>query len=238
MSLQTVAVFLAAALALPLWATEPAGSPPAAAVAYLATLRNGFSIRHQRSELRDAGITRLYTSPDNFVEVPTADIVSIEAEEPVPKVPQEQPAVASADVPQLVTAAGDKHRIDPDFIRSVIRAESGFNPRAVSSKGALGLMQLMPETAQRLGVLNPFEPGANIDAGTKYLRDLLLQYHGDVAKALAAYNAGPQRVVQYNGVPPYRETRSYVRRVITDYNHAKRSQAKASSADSEKNSSK
>ena len=212
---------LAVTLALPAWAADPPGQPkPAAAPAYLALLRNGFSIRHQRSEVRGGSVTRLYTSADNFVDVPSAEIASIEKEE-VPPEPQPAPAL---EIPRLVDLASDKHQVDAEFISSVIRAESGFNPRAQSPRGAQGLMQLMPQTALELGVRNPFEPGANIDGGTKYLRGLLLQYHGDVAKALAAYNAGPQRVTQYGGVPPYSETRAYIRRVINDYNHAKRSQ--------------
>lgn len=213
---------LTVTLLLPAWAADPPAQPKSpVAPASLALLRNGFSIRHQRSEVRDGGVTRLYISAENFVDVPTAEIASIEKEDVLP----EPPPAPALDIPQLVDVASDRHQLDADFILSVIRAESGFNPRAQSPKGALGLMQLMPETALQLGVRNPFEPGANIDGGTKYLRDLLLQYHGDVAKALAAYNAGPQRVAQYGGVPPYRETRAYVRRVITDYNRAKRSQA-------------
>jgi len=111
--------------------------------------------------------------------------------------------------------------VDPDLIRSVIKAESGFNPRAVSPKGAQGLMQLMPSTANQLGVKDAFAPGENIEGGTRYLRDLLVLYKNDMAKALAAYNAGPQRVAQYHGVPPYRETHAYVVRVIKDFNRTK-----------------
>ncbi len=208
-------------LALPAWCADPAvpRKPPAARVAYLAVLRNGFSIQHLRSEVREGGITRLYTTGDDFVDVPTAQIASIETQELPP-----EPATAPTTIPQLVDLASAKHKVDADFIRSVIRAESNFNLRAVSPKGAQGLMQLMPQTALQLGVQDAFEPEANIDAGTHYLRELLLQYHGDVAKALAAYNAGPHRVDQYRGVPPYRETRAYVRRVINDYNRSKSSQ--------------
>ena len=103
----------------------------------------------------------------------------------------------------------------------MIRAESSNNPRAVSPKGAKGLMQLMPQTASALGVKDSFDPADNVDGGVRYLRDLLLQYNGDAAKALAAYNAGPHRVQQYGGVPPYRETHAYVARVINDYNRKK-----------------
>ena len=211
-------------LALPCWSAEPAVpiKTPAARVAYVAVLRNGFSIQHLRSEVRDGGITRLYTSADGFVDVQTSQITSIETQE-LPPEPPAAVSLATPTIPQLVDLASDKHQVDADFIRSVIRAESNFNLRAVSPKGAQGLMQLMPQTASKLGVQDAFEPGANIDAGTRYLRGLLLQYHGDAAKALAAYNAGPQRVAQYHGVPPYRETRAYVRRVINDYNKSKAS---------------
>ncbi len=207
-------------LVLPAWCADPPlpAKPPAARVAYLAVLRNGFSIQHLRREVREGGITRLYTAGDDFVDVGTAQIAAIETLELPPEPP---PASATPTVPQLVDLASDRHRLDADFIRSVIRAESNFNLRAVSPKGAQGLMQLMPQTAVQLGVQDAFDPAANIEGGTRYLRELLLQYHGDVAKALAAYNAGPQRVAQYHGVPPYRETRAYVRRVINDYNRAK-----------------
>jgi len=100
----------------------------------------------------------------------------------------------------------------------VIRAESGFNVRAVSPKGAQGLMQLMPQTASQLGVHNAFDPQANVEGGTRYLRELLERYNFDLIKALAAYNAGPQRVEQYGGVPPYYETKAYVARIVRDYN--------------------
>jgi soluble lytic murein transglycosylase-like protein len=121
----------------------------------------------------------------------------------------------------LVSGAGERHQIDPAFINSVIRAESAFNNRAVSRKGAQGLMQLMPQTANQLGVKNPFDPNANVEGGTKYLRELLEKYNFDVAKALAAYNAGPHRVDQYRGVPPYYETQTYIARIIRDFNRQK-----------------
>jgi soluble lytic murein transglycosylase-like protein len=132
-----------------------------------------------------------------------------------------QPVLDRASLGKLVNGAGERHQIDPDFINSVIRAESGFNSRAVSKKGAQGLMQLMPQTASQLGVTNSLDPNANIEGGTKYLRELLEKYNFDVAKALAAYNAGPRRVEQYKGVPPYYETRAYIARIIRDFNRQK-----------------
>ena len=117
--------------------------------------------------------------------------------------------------------ASEQTQLDPDLIASVIRAESGFNPHAVSHKGAQGLMQLMPQTASNLGVTNPFDPSANVEGGSRYLRELLDRYNSNLVKALAAYNAGPQRVAQYNGVPPYRETQVYVARIVRDFNRKK-----------------
>jgi hypothetical protein len=131
------------------------------------------------------------------------------------------PAISRADLNHVVSGAGERHQIDPDFLNSVIRAESGFNNRAVSKKGAQGLMQLMPQTASQLGVTNSFDPNANVEGGTKYLRELLEKYNFDVVKALAAYNAGSKRVDQYHGVPPYYETQAYIARIIRDYNRQK-----------------
>ena len=128
---------------------------------------------------------------------------------------------AEDPIQNWIASAASRHQIDPDFVASVVKAESGFNPTAVSPKGAQGLMQLMPETAAKLGVENVLDPAANVEGGTKYLRQLLDQYAGDAVKALAAYNAGPQRVEQYGGIPPYRETRAYITRIIDDYNRKK-----------------
>jgi soluble lytic murein transglycosylase-like protein len=113
-------------------------------------------------------------------------------------------------IEQYATANG----VSPELVRAVIQAESGFNPRAVSPKGAMGLMQLMPATARELGVENPFQPADNIRGGVTYLARLLTRYDQNVELALAAYNAGPASVERYgNRVPPYRETRDYVRRI-------------------------
>lgn len=143
---------------------------------------------------------------------------------------------ASGDLPvegpfqNLIARAASRYQIDPDFVASVVRFESGFDPTAVSPKGAQGLMQLMPETAAMLGVENVLDPAANVWGGTKYLRQLLDQFAGDEAKALAAYVAGPQLVEQYGGIPPYGETRAYVTRIIEDYNRKKLQQQEHSRA--------
>jgi len=217
----------------------------------LAVLQNGFSIRHEHREVMGS-ITRLYIGADNtsYVDVPTAQIEHFERDL-TPVAPPEKKgetekknvaaapspvlrALAPAPVPmtaltlnQAINSASDRTQIDPDLISSVIHAESGFNPHAVSPKGAQGLMQLMPKTAANLGVANAFDPGANVDGGTRYLLELLELYKFDLQKALAAYNAGPLRVQQYRGVPPYHETRAYVARIIRDFNNKKLAEQKA-----------
>jgi soluble lytic murein transglycosylase-like protein len=112
-----------------------------------------------------------------------------------------------------IAEAAEQYGLDPILIRAVIHAESAFNPFAVSSAGALGLMQLMPEMAQEMDVLDPFDPRQNILGGSRYLRDLMDLHHGDVTLAVASYNAGPGAVARYGGIPPYRETRNYVNAV-------------------------
>ena len=134
------------------------------------------------------------------------------------------------NITAVVKDASGRYQLDPDLVDSVIKAESGFNVRARSPKGAQGLMQLMPGTATQLGVPNAYDPQANVDGGTKYLRELLERYNFDLVKALAAYNAGPQRVERFGGVPPYYETRAYVARIVRDFNKKKLAQQKAVAA--------
>ena len=197
----------------------------------LARLRNGFTIRHERRTIV-GNSTRLFLANDNasFVDIPTASIEGFERDDspaPSPLVPASETTALPAVKPQLsdvVQSASDRYRLDPDLVNSVIHAESGFNPRAISNKGAQGLMQLMPQTASKLGVSNRLDPQQNVEGGTRYLRELLELYNFDLVKALAAYNAGPHRVEQYGGVPPYRETRAYVSRIVRDYNRKKTSQ--------------
>ena len=121
----------------------------------------------------------------------------------------------------MISKAGASHNLDVDLLASVVRAESGGNIHAVSRTGAQGLMQLMPGTAAQLGVADSFRADQNINGGTAYLDALLVRYHDNLALALAAYNAGPAAVDKYHGVPPYRETRIYVARVIREFNRRK-----------------
>ncbi len=222
-------VACAAALILLAW--------PAAA-AELAVLRNGFSIRHDHHKIM-GDTTRLFTTADesSFTDVPTAEITGFEKDLslPVPPPANVTPAPAQSaaarhapvDLDQVVNSASAAYHLDPDLVNSVIHAESGFNSHAVSPKGARGLMQLMPSTASALGVRDAFDPEANVGGGSRYLRELLERYNFDLVKALAAYNAGPERVEQYRGVPPFHETRAYVARIVHDYNRKKIAQEKA-----------
>jgi soluble lytic murein transglycosylase-like protein len=205
--------------------------------AEVAVLKNGFSIKHERRELLGE-VTRLYVTRDgsSFVDVPTSEIEHFEAapdELPVgsPSTGSRPaaafPARPSSDLSAVVNEASGRYRLDPDLVNSVIKAESDFQVRAVSPKGAQGLMQLMPGTASQLGVSNAFDPQANVEGGTRYLRELLERYNFDLVKALAAYNAGPQRVEQFGGVPPYYETRAYVARIVKDFNKKKIAEGKA-----------
>jgi soluble lytic murein transglycosylase-like protein len=118
---------------------------------------------------------------------------------------------------RIVRDAAARHDVDPALVKAVISTESGWNPQAVSRKGAVGLMQLIPGTAQRFGVNNSFDPAQNVEGGTTYLKALLDRYNGDLSKSLAAYNAGEHAVDMHGGVPAYRETQQYVRKVTDAY---------------------
>ena len=226
----------------------------------VAVLKNGFEIRHERrAVIGDVTRLYVKADKSSFVDVPTAEIDHFEARPdlpaatavpaaPLPAAPAPArvsapnvvqsakaarlsfPARPVADLNQVVNEASDRYRLDPDLVTSVIKAESAFNARAVSPKGAQGLMQLMPGTASQLGVPNAFDPQANVEGGTRYLRELLERYNFDLVKALAAYNAGPERVERFGGVPPYYETRTYVARIVKDFNKKKIAQQRAAGA--------
>jgi soluble lytic murein transglycosylase-like protein len=126
-------------------------------------------------------------------------------------------AFTQQDVDAAIDAAAARHNVDPNLVRSVVKVESNFNPNAISPKGAMGLMQLMPSTARSLNVANPFDPAQNVDAGVRHLRKLLDSYGGSVTLSLAAYNAGSGAVARSAGVPHFRETQDYVRRITKLY---------------------
>jgi soluble lytic murein transglycosylase-like protein len=161
------------------------------------------------------GETIRLTMPGGTLEIPADSLLRIDPEDTFPPV-----KVKLLDVPfaNFIAGSAQAHGVAAELVASVIAVESNFNPNAVSLKSARGLMQLMPETAARFGVTNVFDPRQNIDAGTRYLKELLLRYNGDLVMTLAAYNAGPEHVGQFRTVPPYRETRNYVRRVTEHFN--------------------
>jgi len=196
-------------------------------VCQVAILRNGFTIKYRRHEAAGSA-TQLWLCGEagaGYVEIPSDQIDAFQETKSLAPVAPETNVTGvlpgTQSIRNLIVRAALRYQIDPDFVTSVVKAESGFNPAAVSPKGATGLMQLMPRTAASLGVENVLDPVANVEGGTKYLRHLLDQYDGDAVRALAAYNAGPKRVEQYGGVPPYRETRAYVTRIIADYNRSR-----------------
>lgn len=211
------------------------------------TLRNGFDLICDHREAAGDHI-RLYltaTGP-SFMEVRSDEIESSESvvlpatkqptllagdsATPAPAIPASAalaPAPSAAEIHEMVAKAGATENLDVELLASVIRAESNGNVRAISRTGARGLMQLMPGTASQLGVTDSFRADQNINGGTAYLNTLLLRYHDDLALALAAYNAGPAAVDKYHGIPPYRETRLYVARIIHDFNRRKLAAAHA-----------
>lgn len=201
------------------------------------TLKNGFELDCVRREVVGDKI-RLYlvvagagtaAEDANYLEVTADSVVRVETIADVPQPVNVETASSGKmaagptklEMHEMLAQAGTAHHIDEDLLASVVRAESGGQVRAVSRTGAQGLMQLMPGTASAMGVQDAFKPEQNIAGGTAYLDSLLTRYHDNVALALAAYNAGPGAVDKYHGVPPYRETREYVSRVIREFNRRK-----------------
>jgi soluble lytic murein transglycosylase-like protein len=190
---------------------------PLPARAGIAVLANGQTMKVTAAR-HDQGLVWLTLKEGGEVALPAADVRGVVADEVMDEVMEQIAAApAGSDVAALATAAARKHGLDPALVLAVVHVESAFRPQAVSPKGAQGLMQLMPFTAKEMGVEDAFDPEQNLDGGARYLRLLLARYKGDVTRALAAYNAGPGAVDRHRGVPPYRETRQYVRRVLDKY---------------------
>lgn len=186
-------------------------------------LRSGKTLRIESLEC-DALACRAGLAGGEVVLAP-ADILRVDADEivdpePAAPVPPGAGRRAPRSIEEIVADAARAYALPLSLVRAVARAESAFRPEAVSPKGAMGVMQLMPDTARGLGVKDAFDPEENIPAGAKLLRRLLEKYEGRVAEALAAYNAGEGAVARHQGVPPYRETRGYIRKIVKDFNRS------------------
>jgi soluble lytic murein transglycosylase-like protein len=219
-----------------------AGTALPARAAERVTLTNGFvQICDHHGQVD--GRFRLYLSAgeDSYIEYAPGDIATFEKIPDPPAPAASAPAqsgkapakLTAADLAEMLSRAGNEHNLDVDLLASVVKAESDGNARAVSPAGAKGLMQLMPATAADLGVNDSFQPDQNVRGGSAYLDWLLTRYHENLALALAAYNAGPEAVDKYRGIPPYHETRVYVARVIHEFNRrvlAREAQARHAAA--------
>ena len=185
-----------------------------------AVLSTGFRLHADHHDFAGTSV-RLYQKDGGYSEIGASMVTAFEPEVELPApvmapVPSSKPAVVRHTPRELVDAAAKKNGLPANFVHSVVAAESGYQPNAISPKGAIGLMQLMPATAQSYGA-DPRDPAQNVEAGAAYLRELLIKYDGDSRRALAAYNAGPGDVDKYNGVPPYAETQTYIERVLRKY---------------------
>jgi hypothetical protein len=210
--------FLAAVL---IW-----GVSPGAGSADTLYLRSGKTLKIDALSCRSSACVASLKGGD--IEVRAVDVLRVEPDEEVDAEPSAPVAsTASVDstpptIEQMVGEAARRYALPRSLVRAVARAESALDPAAVSPRGAQGVMQLMPGTARELGVRDAFDPAQNIDAGARLLRQLLEKYDGRVAEALAAYNAGAGAVAKHNGVPPYRETRGYIRKVVKDFENAEK----------------
>lgn len=198
-------------MSITLAAVAAAFAAAPAARADFAVLKSGQRLHITGYEV--AGDRVRLTMDGGNVEVAADDLVSVEPEENFAANPA--PLPLAAPYGELIRAAASKHGVDEKLIAHLIAVESNFNPKAVSRKRAQGLMQLMPQTAHRFAVANVFDPAQNIEAGTRYLKELLDRYSGDTSLALAAYNAGPEMVERYRGIPPFPETQRYVRKITS-----------------------
>ena len=196
------------------------------------TLRTGFVVNCNHHAQVD-GHMRLYlsTGEDNYIQIAPDEIANVEivpdspaatdianGASTVPSSAISDKKLSQADLNEMLARAGREHNLDVDLLASLVKAESGGNPRARSQAGAQGLMQLMPQTAGDLGVHDSYKPDQNVRGGSTYLDSPLVRYHDNLALALAAYNAGASAVDKYHGIPPYHETKVYVARVIHEFN--------------------
>jgi soluble lytic murein transglycosylase-like protein len=190
---------------------------PVFARAEIAVLANGstLSVRSWRLAGRNVILTLCEGGEIGVPALAISGLLPDEIGDAVPEVPAR--GLREDGLRALVTGAAERHGVDPDLVLAVVAVESGFRREAVSHKGAQGLMQLMPATAASLGVTDPFDAAQNLDGGARHLGALLETFRGDLEKALAAYNAGAGAVERHGGVPPYPETRAYVRRVLSAY---------------------
>ena len=180
--------------------------------AEIALLANGQILKLEGHRMED-GLVVLVLKGGGEMSVPPAAVRGFVPDE----VLDEVAVPPGGDLREIATLAARRHGLDPELVIAVVSVESGFRPQAVSPKGAQGLMQLMPKTAESLGVADAFDPEQNLDGGARHLGQLLALYDGDVERALAAYNAGEGAVHRHHGVPPYRETRAYVKKVLERY---------------------
>jgi len=193
----------------------------ASASAEIAVMESGKILYVDKFERVDREVT-LYLTGGGVVTVPSEIVLNVVPNEIVEEKgeePERAPLFPQLD--EVIAPAAEKYGIEPALVAAVIWAESSGDPNARSSRGARGLMQLMPETAKELGVTRILDPRENVDGGTKYLRRMLDAHAGDVRVALAAYNAGPEAVRRYRGIPPYKETEEYVSRVMRVYDRAR-----------------
>jgi len=192
-----------------IWIAVLATAAIPSARADYAVLRSGARLHITGYE--ETGDRIRLTVEGGIVEVAAEEIVAVEREDVFPARPA--PPAPTGPFGDLIRDASEKYGVDEKLIHHVIAVESNFNPRAVSRKQAQGLMQLLPKTAARFSVADAFDPAQNIEAGTRYLKELIEKYKGDLPLVLAAYNAGPEMVERYGGVPPFAETQKYVRQI-------------------------
>jgi soluble lytic murein transglycosylase-like protein len=192
-------------------------APGTGAQAEIALLTSGLTLKLDRHRFEDDAVV-LMLKGGGEIGVPLGAVRGFVPDE----VLDEVAVPAGGSLREVAAAAARRHGLDPDLVMAVVSVESGFRPEAVSPKGALGLMQLMPGTAASLGVEDAFDPAQNLDGGARHLGQLLALYGGDLRRALAAYNAGQGAVERHGGVPPYRETRAYVKKVLERYQEKKK----------------